>query len=122
MDLGRKQHPVTENVSRHITDTHHAKGLFLDVLAHFAEVSFDPLPGATCSDGHGLVVVTNRTTGRECITHPETTLQGNLIGCIGKRCSPFIGSHYQVGVVFVISNQTGCRDNFIFMYIISNIY
>ena len=56
-DLGRKEHAIAEDIARHVADADDGEGLFLDVLAHLAEVALDCFPGAAGGDAHLLVVI-----------------------------------------------------------------
>ena len=67
----RQQHTVTENVTRHITNTHTCEIRGLTVDSDLSEVTLNRLPGTTCRDPHFLMVVTDAATRCKRIAQPE---------------------------------------------------
>ena len=105
------QHAVTKYIAGHITDADYADVVAgLDILAHFAKMAFDRLPGAPCGDTHFLMVVADRTARSEGITQPETVFGGNAISNIRKRGGAFIRRDYQIRIVTVVAYHL-CRGD-----------
>ncbi len=90
LDLLGQQHRVAENVAAHIAHTCNGEGLFLNILAHFAEVTLHGFPAALGGDTHFFVVVASRTAGGESIVQPETMRHGKAVGDIRECCRAFI--------------------------------
>ena len=70
-----EEHAIAEDVAAHVADTGNRERVFLRIDAHLVKVPFDGFPGATCRDGHLLVVVTGGTAGRKCVIEPETVFR-----------------------------------------------
>ena len=103
--LFRQQHAVAEDIARHVADTDRREGLALNVLAEFAEVPLDRLPGAPGRDAHGLVVVAGGTAGREGVVQPEPVVLAHAVGVVGEGCRALVGGHHQIGVVAVVAHD-----------------
>ena len=106
-----QQHAVAEHVAAHVADAHGGEGLGLDVLAHFAEVALDRLPGPARGDSHGLVVVTDRATRGEGVAQPEAVVGGYAIGDVGEGRRTFVGRHDQIGVVVLPGHDAVRADH-----------
>src|SRR5262249_31417317 len=74
------QHAVAENVPGHVTHTHDADRVHLDVDPELVEVAAYGDPGAPGGDAHGLVVVAPRSSRCEGVPQPEPVLLTEQVG------------------------------------------
>ncbi len=111
LDLFGQQHAVAKHVTRHIAHTGNGEGFFLDVLADFAEVTFDRFPRTACGDAHFLVIIALRATRCEGIVQPEAIITGHTIGDVGEGCSAFVRSNDQIGIIIIKTADTFRRDD-----------
>ena len=106
LDVAREQHPVPEDVARHVSDPHDREVVLLNIGAELAEVTLDRLPCAPRSDSHLLVVVALRASGGERVVQPESVLLGDLVGDVRELRGPLVRGDDQVGVVSVVANHS----------------
>src|SRR5262245_12119460 len=104
-DVTREQHPVAEDVARHITDTDYREVSRLCVDAYHAKMALDRFPRASCRDAHRLMVVSNRASGSEGIAEPEPVFFTNRICIIREPGCPLVRSHDQVWVISIMSSH-----------------
>ena len=110
--MPRLQHAVTENVTRHVADTHHGEILFLGIQSELAKVPLHRLPHATRGDRHLLVVVTHRAARGEGVPQPETIFLRHGIGVVGETRRALVGGYHQVGIAFVPAHHIPGRYRF----------
>ena len=108
-DVRRQQHAIAEHVARHVANAGHREVGGLCVGAERAKMPLDRLPGATCRDGHLLVVVANRSTRGKRIAKPEAVVGRDAVGDVGEGGRAFVGRHHQIGVVLVMAHHVGRR-------------
>jgi hypothetical protein len=102
-DVLGEQHPVAEDVTRHVADADDGEVLALGVDAHLPEVPLHRLPRAARGDAHRLVVVAGGAAGRESVTQPEAVARRDLVGDVGERRRPLVGGDHEVRVVTIVS-------------------
>ena len=110
-DLIRPQHPVAEDVARHVADADDRERLALGVVPELAEVPAHALPGAAGGDAERLVVVAGRAAGRERVAEPEAVLDGDRVRGVRERRRALVGGDDEVGVVAVVdAHARGMHD------------
>ena len=62
---------------------------------------------------HFLVVVAGRAAGGEGVAEPEAVFLGDGVGNVGKGRGALVGGHHQIGVVLVVANHLGGRDDLV---------
>ena len=112
-DVFGQQHAVAENVAGHVTNTSAGEILGLRVAAQRPEMALHRFPRTTRGNAHALVVVTDRTTGRERIAHPETMGDGQAVGNIGEGRRALVCGHHQVRVVVVVAYHAHRRHDLV---------
>ncbi len=120
-DLLRQQHPVAEHIARHVADADHVERLFLDVLAHLAEVPLHRLPRALGGDAHGFVVVPDRAAARECIVEPEAVVARQAVRDVGERRGAFVSRHDEIRVVAIPPHDMRRRDHLVAVEIVRDV-
>ena len=78
-DRSAQKHPVAEDVTAHVSDSHDGDGARSYVLLELAEVALYALPHATCRDRFLLVVVSMRSARSESVASPEVVLRRNRV-------------------------------------------
>ena len=74
-------------------------------------MAFDGFPGAACGDAHLLVVITGRAAGGEGVIKPEILFLAQRVGGVGEGGRALVGGNHEIGVVDVVANGVGRRDN-----------
>ena len=106
-----QQHTISEDITRHVTDTNYREGFGLDVFANFTEMPLDGFPGATGSNAHFLMVIANRATRCIGITQPKAIIDRNTIGNIRKRRRALISCDDQIWIINIPAhNIPWCYD------------
>ena len=121
LNLVRQQHAVTEHIAGHVAYSHHAKQVALGIHIEVFEVAFNRLPGTAGGDAHFFVVVAVGTARGEGIAQPVAILDGNFVGDIREGRRAFIGSHDQIGIIFIVANNVFRRHHIATHQIVSNI-
>ena len=116
-----QQQTVTEDIAGHIADTHHAEVFRLGIQTKLAEMTFDRFPGTFSGNPHPFVVITLTAPRGEGIAQPESVLFGDRISNIGEGRSAFIGSHYQVGIIWIETHHITRRYKLAFNQVIRQI-
>src|SRR5262249_16471290 len=104
-DVAREQHPVAEDVARHVAYPGHGEIVSLRVDAHLAEAPFDRLPRAARGDAHRLVVVAGGAARGEGVAQPEAVFLADRVGVIREGGSALVGGDDQIRIVFVVAPE-----------------
>ncbi len=110
-DVLGEQHAVAEDVARHVSDPDDGEVLGLGVVADLAEVPLDRLPRTAGRDAHGLVVVSDRTPGRERVTEPEAVVLRHAVGDVGEGRGALVGGYDEIRVVAVVAPYVAGRHH-----------
>src|SRR5215217_4829215 len=105
-----QEHAVAEHVTRHVPDTNDGKVLGLDVLAEFAEVTANRLPGSPRRYTHLLVVVADGAAGGEGVAEPEAVLGREFVSYVREGRRALVCCDDEVGVVIVVARDVGRYD------------
>ena len=103
----RQHHAVAEDVAGHVTDADTDEVFGLDVLAGLAKVTLDGFPGAAGGDAHLLVVVADAAARREGIAQPESVIERDAIGDIGKGRGASVRE--VINLVLSATNKNGSK-------------
>ena len=101
LEVLREEHPVPEDVARHVADPDGGDRLGGDVAAKLAEVALHALPSALRGDAERLVVVPIRPARRVRVAEPEPVLLRDGVRGVGQVRRALVGRDHQVGVVAV---------------------
>ena len=107
LDRARQQHPVAEDVARHVADPGDRDRLRLHVDPEVAEVVPHALPRPAGGDAHLLVVVARAAARGERVAEPEAVLRRHAVGGVGEVRGALVGRHHQVRVVAVEAHDLG---------------
>src|SRR5262249_5328149 len=103
LDVAREQHPVAEDVARHIAYAGHGEIGGLCVDAHLAEVAFDRFPRAARLESYRVVIVAGGAARREGVVQPEVIFPADRIGVIGEGGRTLVGGDDQVRIVLIVA-------------------
>ena len=107
----RKQHPVAEDIARHIAATDDADGFALHVDAGFGKVALDRKPRALGRDAHRFVIITDAAPRSERVAEPEIAVDGNGVGYVGEGRGALVGSDHEIGIVTVVDDDLCGMDD-----------
>jgi len=115
------QQTVAEHIASHVADTDDADHVGLHVDAALTEVPLHRNPGAARGNAHLLVVVACRAARGKGVAEPEVVFGGDAVGDVRKARGALVRSDHQIGIVTVIAQYIGGRNDLAFMQVIGDV-
>ena len=110
-DVLGQQHAIAKNITSHVANAHDREVSHLTVDPELTEMALHRFPNTLGSDAHGFVVITHGAAGGKRVAKPMVVVDGDLVGVVGEGRRSLVGGYHQVGVVTVMTNHVGWRND-----------